>query len=157
MSNEEQSPVVWSPSEDTLANSRMGQFKAWLEQQGFGPFADYHALLQWSIDELETFWQKVWDYCGLVCDTPAKRVLGKRDMPGAEWFPGMKLNFAANLLRLADGEHADREAVVAYCETRPVLRRTYAQIKSDAGALEAFLRDKGIRQGDRVAGVVTNG
>lgn len=35
MSNEEQSPVVWSPSEDTLANSRMGQFKAWLEQQGF--------------------------------------------------------------------------------------------------------------------------
>ncbi len=110
MSNEEQSPVVWSPSEDTLANSRMGQFKAWLEQQGFGPFADYHALHQWSIDELETFWQKVWDYCGLVCDTPAERVLGKREMPGAEWFPGMKLNFAANLLRLADGEHADREA-----------------------------------------------
>ena len=103
MSNEEQSPVVWSPSEDTLANSRMGQFKAWLEQQGFGPFADYHALHQWSIDELETFWQKVWDYCGLVCDTPAERVLGKHEMPGAEWFPGMKLNFAANLLRLADG------------------------------------------------------
>ncbi len=157
MSNEEQSPVVWSPSEDTLANSRMGQFKAWLEQQGFGPFADYHALHQWSIDELETFWQKVWDYCGLVCDTPAEKVLGKREMPGAEWFPGMKLNFAANLLRLADGEHTDREAVVAYCETRPVLRRTYAQLKADAGALEAFLRDKGIQQGDRVAGVVTNG
>ena len=157
MSNEEQSPVVWSPSEDTLANSRMGQVKAWLEQQGFGPFADYHALHQWSIDELETFWQKVWDYCGLVCDTPAEKVLGKREMPGAEWFPGMKLNFAANLLRLADGEHAGREAVVAYCETRPVLRRTYAQLKADVGALEAFLRDKGIQQGDRVAGVVTNG
>lgn len=37
MSNEEQSPVVWSPSEDTLANSRMGQFKAWLEQQASVP------------------------------------------------------------------------------------------------------------------------
>ena len=84
MSNEEQSPVVWSPSEDTLANSRMGQFKAWLEQQGFGPFADYHALHKWSVDELETFWQKVWDYCGLVCDTPAEKVLGKRQMPGAD-------------------------------------------------------------------------
>ena len=75
MSHTEQSPVVWSPSEDTVKNSRMGQFKAWLGQQGFGPFADYHALHQWSIDELETFWQKVWDYCGLVCDTPADRVL----------------------------------------------------------------------------------
>ena len=94
---------------------------------------------------------------GLVCDTPADAVLGKRDMPGAEWFPGMKLNFAANLLRLAEGDHAGREAVVAYCETRPVLRRTYAELKADTGALEAFLRNKGIRQGDRVAGVVTNG
>jgi acetoacetyl-CoA synthetase len=69
----------------------------------------------------------------------------------------MKLNFAANLLRLAEGDHAGREAVVAYCETRPVLRRTYAELKADTGALEAFLRNKGIRQGDRVAGVVTNG
>ena len=157
MSNTEQSPVVWSPSQDTLKHCQMGQFQGWLEQQGFGPFADYHALHRWSIENLETFWQKVWDYCGLVCDTPADAVLGKRDMPGAEWFPGMKLNFAANLLRLAEGDHAKREAVVAYCETRPVLRRTYAELKADTGALEAFLRNKGIRQGDRVAGVVTNG
>ena len=111
MSNTEQSPVVWSPSQDTLKHCQMGQFQGWLEQQGFGPFADYHALHRWSIENLETFWQKVWDYCGLVCDTPADAVLGKRDMPGAEWFPGMKLNFAANLLRLAEGDHAEREAV----------------------------------------------
>jgi acetoacetyl-CoA synthetase len=135
----------------------MGRFKAWLESRGFGPFPDYHALHQWSIDQLETFWQAVWDYCGLVCETPAERVLGRRDMPGAEWFPGMRLNFAANLLRLADGDHAGREAIVAYCETRPVLRKTYAELKADAGALEAFLRSQGIGPGDRVAGVVTNG
>ncbi|MEP4996389.1 MAG: AMP-binding protein, partial [Marinobacter sp.] len=157
MSNTEQSPVVWSPSEDTLKHCHMGRFQGWLEQHGFGPFADYHSLHQWSIENLETFWQKVWDYCGLVCETPADKVLGKREMPGAEWFPGMRLNFAANLLRLAEGKHADSEAVVAYCETRPVLRRTYAQLKADTGALEAFLRNKGIQQGDRVAGVVTNG
>jgi len=157
MHKTEQSPVVWTPSEHTIAHSRMGRFKAWLEQQGFGPFADYHALHQWSITELDTFWQKVWDYCGLVCDTPGDKMLGKRDMPGTEWFPGMRLNFAANLLRLAEGDHADKEAVVAYCETRPVLRKTYAELKADAGALEAFLRSKGIEQGDRVAGVVTNG
>jgi acetoacetyl-CoA synthetase len=157
MHNTEQSPVVWTPSEHTIAHSRMGLFRAWLEQQGFGPFADYHALHQWSINELDTFWQKVWNYCGLVCDTPEDKILGKRDMPGAEWFPGMRLNFAANLLRLAEGDHADKEAVVAYCETRPLLRKTYAELKADTGALEAFLRSKGIEPGDRVAGVVTNG
>ena len=114
MSHTEQAPVVWSPSETTLRHSRMGEFIAWLEDQAYGPFADYHALHQWSIDDLETFWAKVWDYCGLVSHQPAERVLGKRDMPGAEWVPGMKLNFAANRLRLADGEHASHEAVVAY-------------------------------------------
>ncbi|MGO1234112.1 MAG: acetoacetate--CoA ligase [Marinobacter sp.] len=157
MSVTEQSPVVWSPSEDVLTSTRMGRFKTWLEDQGYGPFADYHELHQWSVNDLETFWAKIWEYCDLVCDTPARKVLGKREMPGAEWFPGMKLNFAANLLRLADGDHVHREAVVAYCETRPVQRRTYGELKSDVGALEAFLRSKGIKKGDRVAGVVTNG
>ncbi|MDX1756000.1 MAG: acetoacetate--CoA ligase [Marinobacter sp.] len=157
MSNTEQSSVVWSPGDEQLNNSQMARFKAWLEDQGKGPFADYHALHRWSIEDLEGFWQAVWDFCGLQCDTPAERVLGKREMPGAEWFPGMRLNFAANLLRHADGEHANREAVVAYCETRPVLRRSYAALKRDVGALEAFLRSKGIEAGDRVAGVVTNG
>ncbi|WP_100638914.1 acetoacetate--CoA ligase [Marinobacter salexigens] len=157
MSVNEQSPIVWSPSESDQANTRMGRFRTWLEEQGHGPFADYHALHQWSVDDLESFWSSVWDYCGLVSATPAQKVLGKQDMPGAEWFPGMKLNFAANLLRHADGEHASKEAVVAYCETRPVLRRSYGELKADVGALEAFLRSKGIQKGDRVAGVVTNG
>ncbi|MDI9243718.1 acetoacetate--CoA ligase [Marinobacter sp. CHS3-4] len=157
MGNTEQSPVVWTPSEQSLLNSQMGRFKAWLESEGHGPFADYHALHQWSIDELEAFWQAVWDYCGLVSDVPAQKVLGRRAMPGAEWFPGMKLNFAANLLRHADGDKADDEAVVAYCETRPVLRRTYRELKADVGALEAFLRKQGLQAGERVAGVVTNG
>ncbi|MFC4257522.1 acetoacetate--CoA ligase [Marinobacter lacisalsi] len=157
MTNTEPSPIVWSPSRETLEDSRMGRFRVWLEEQGLGPFKDYHALHRWSIDDMEGFWQAVWDYCGLVCETPAERVLGSREMPGAQWFPGMRLNFAANLLRLADGDHASREAVVACCETRPVLRRTYAQLKADAGALEAFLRSQGVQQGDRVAGIVTNG
>ncbi len=157
MSNMAASPVLWSPSADTMANCQMGRFKTWLQERGFGPFADYHALHQWSVEELELFWQHLWDYCGLIHEVPADRVLSGRGMPGAEWFPGMRMNFAANLLRLAEGEHADREAVVAYCETRPVLRKSYAQLKADVGALEAFLRARGIVRGDRVAAVVTNG
>ena len=157
MSNMAASPVLWSPSADTMANCQMGRFKTWLQERGFGPFADYHALHQWSIEELELFWQQLWDYCGLIHEGPADRVLSGRGMPGAEWFPGMRMNFAANLLRLAEGEHADREAVVAYCETRPVLRKSYAQLKADVGALEAFFRTRGIVRGDRVAAVVTNG
>ena len=37
------------------------------------------------------------------------------------------------------------------------LRRTYAELQADVGALEAFLRGRGVGVGDRVAGIVTNG
>lgn len=157
MSSEDQSPIVWSPSAETVQDSQIGRFRIWLEKQGHGPFADYHALHRWSVDELEPFWSAVWDYCGLISETPAQRVLGSRAMPGAQWFPGMRMNFAANLLRHAEGNNADDDAVVAYCETRPVLRRSYRQLKADVGALEAFLRGQGVGPDDRVAGVVTNG
>lgn len=129
----------------------------WLEQQGYGPFQDYFALHRWSVTQPDDFWQAVWAFCELQSVAPAQAVMGRRDMPGAQWFPGMTLNFAANLLKWAETPRADTEAVVAYCETRPVLRRTYAQIKADVGALEAFLRQRGVVKGDRVAGIVTNG
>ena len=77
MSTTEQSPVVWSPSEDTLQSSRMGRFKAWLESRGFGPFPDYHALHQWSIDQLETFWQAVWAPCRDVLLQEGCQLLGR--------------------------------------------------------------------------------
>lgn len=159
MGTEQQAPVVWQPSAQTIRHSLMGRYIEWLNQHGHGPFAqdDYHRLHQWSITELETFWQSVWDFCGLRCDTPAEKVLSGRTMPGAKWFPGMRLNFAANLLAAAEAEQRDQEAVVALCETREPLRRSYRELRADVGALEAFLRGQGVGVGDRVAGVVTNG
>ncbi|QCF25389.1 acetoacetate--CoA ligase [Hydrocarboniclastica marina] len=159
METEQQSPVVWTPSAETLRNSHMGRYLDWLNQKGFGPFTvgDYHGLHDWSIRELDAFWQSIWDFCELRCSVPAERVLSGTMMPGAKWFPGMRLNFAENLMRSAETPDADREAVVAVCETRGVLRRSYSQLRADVGALEAFLHTRGIQTGDRVAGVVTNG
>ena len=157
MTTTEQAPILWSPPADFRRNSRMNRYRLWLEAEGYGSFRDYQELHDWSIDQLEPFWQSVWHYCGLISATPAQRVLGNRAMPGAQWFPGMRLNFAANLLRCASGDREDEEAVVAYSETCPVTRRSYRQLKADVGALEAFLRTQNLGVGDRVAGVVTNG
>lgn len=152
-----ESEIVWAPSDQFAQQSSLGQFVSWLEQQGFGRFADYHALHAWSITDLETFWEKTWEYCGLVTHRPASRVLGDRAMPGTTWFADMTLNFAENLLRFAEAGDCDREAIVSYSETRPVTRRSFRQLKQDVGALEAFLRSKGLTVNDRVAGIVTNG
>ncbi|MCC5859166.1 MAG: acetoacetate--CoA ligase [Ectothiorhodospiraceae bacterium] len=150
------SPVLWKPGKRELEDSRLAHYLRWLEKQGHGPFADYHALHAWSINDLEQFWQTVWDYCDLQADTPPRAMLGERDMPGARWLPGARLNFARNLLRpVLEGE-PDREAVVAYAEGRPTVRRSRAQLLADVGALEAYLRSRGVEPGDRVAGLVSN-
>ncbi|WP_416397108.1 acetoacetate--CoA ligase [Allohahella sp. A8] len=152
----EDGSVVWLPDHDALHNSNMAHFKSWLEKRGHGPFADYHQLHRWSVAVPEMFWQTVWDYCGLIEDHPADAVL-QGQMPNARWFTGMQLNFAENLLRFAEGDAADSEAVVAYSETRPVLRRTFRALRDDVGALEAFLKAQGVQRGSRVAAIVTNG
>ncbi|MCT7655552.1 hypothetical protein MBH78_14530 [Oceanimonas sp. NS1] len=84
-------------------------------------------------------------------------MLGRRDMPGAEWFPGMRMNFAGNLLRHGCGPLADHDAVVCHGEAGKAVRYSFARLFRDVGALEAWLRARGVQCGDRVAGVVTHG
>ncbi len=149
--------VLWTPTPALREHSHMARYINWLESRGLGGFAGYDALHAWSVREPEAFWQSVWDFCGLHCHTPASRVLGRRDMPGAEWFPGMRMNFAANLLRHGTGPLADHDAVVCHGESGAPARYSFARLYRDVGALEAWLRAQGVQSGDRVAGVVTHG
>ncbi|OXY82934.1 acetoacetate--CoA ligase [Oceanimonas doudoroffii] len=153
----QQHQVLWTPTSFQREHSQMTRYIGWLESRGLGSFADYAGLHAWSVTEPEAFWQSVWDFCELHCDTPAERVLGRRDMPGAEWFPGMRMNFAGNLLRHGRGPLADHDAVVCHGEAGKAVRYSFARLFRDVGALEAWLRARGVQCGDRVAGVVTHG
>ena len=39
--------------------------------------ADYASLFRWSVEDLEGFWQAVWDHFGVRAHTPAERVLAR--------------------------------------------------------------------------------
>ena len=86
--------VLWRPTPDRIANANITRFTRWLERERGLKFDDYLSLWQWSIDHLEEFWQAIWDYFEIKSSTPHECVLRKRIMPGAEWFPGARLNFA---------------------------------------------------------------
>ena len=78
------------------------------------------ALWQWSVDDLEGFWASIVEFCGVKFSRPASRVLGKREMPGAEWFPGATLNYAEHALR---HERPGAEALHASVRARSARRR----------------------------------
>src|SRR5690625_3000095 len=151
------SEVLWEPGQREHSTSQMARYLRWLAERGEGDFADYWALYEWSLREPARFWPTVWDYCGLVADTPWEAVTNGKPMPETRWLPGARLNFARNLLRHAIANPDATEAVVAYSETREPMRYSRAQLLDDVGAFEAFLRVSGVNVGDRVAGLVSYG
>src|SRR6202008_2822994 len=99
-------PPIWTPSVLRIADANLTRFIAFAADRG-APVADYDALYRWSIGRPAEFWQALVAFADLVAepgDGPAL-VDGDR-LPGARWFPSMRLNFAENLLRGPDAEPA---------------------------------------------------
>ena len=107
----------------------------WLADRGH-TFTSYEELWQWSIDDLEGFWASVWDY--FEVKGSYERVLGSRDMPGAEWFPGARLNYAEHAL--GTDEDADRVAVVARSQTRAPIELTFGELREQVALARARRR-----------------
>lgn len=143
------SAPLWSPTSETFAASTLSRYQNWLSARGLGPSSnDYASLWAWSVDELDPFWRSIWDFFEVQADGSPERVLGQREMPGAEWFPDTKLNYAEHVFRHASD---DRIALIARVEGEPLREVTWAQLRRDAGALAATLHRLGMRAGDRVA------
>jgi len=116
-------------------------------------FGDYHALWRWSVTDLDGFWQAVWDYCHIEASVPPTAVLGTRTMPGADWFPGARLNYAQHVLR---NERPGQDALYHQSETTPLAGLPWPDLANGVRVLATQLRGMGIRPGDRVASCLPN-
>jgi acetoacetyl-CoA synthetase len=113
--------------------------------------SDYASLHAWSIAARSDFWRLVWDFCGVLGD-PGDRVLVDGDrMPGAQWFPEARLNFAENLLRRRD----DADAIVFWGEDRVRRRMSHRELNDQVSRVARALRAS-VRSGDRVAAILPN-
>ena len=113
-------------------------------------YADLHA---WSVDDIATFWDEVWQLSGVIAQHKGDTILNKGNlMPGAEWFPEAKLNYAENLLK-----HRDAATALVFCgEDGKRLEVSYAHLYLRVAQLSSALRQHGIQPGDRVAGFMPN-
>ncbi len=145
--------LLWTPGPDQVAGANLTAFTGWLGRERGLHFDGYDALWRWSVTDLGAFWQAVWDYFGIAASTPPDRVLGSRAMPGAQWFPGARLNYAEHVLRR---ERPGTDALLYASETRPMAGLPWEEFAGQVRILGTRLRELGVRPGDRVVSIMPN-
>lgn len=74
-------------------------------------------------------------------------------MPGAQWFPGAKLNYAEHVFRNAT---VDRPALLFRSERHPLVEVSWDELRYKVGAVAHALRKMGVQRGDRVVAYMPN-
>ena len=153
MSGRRPEAPLWTPSPERSARSRLASYTDWLAAKRGLAFDDYAALWQWSVTELEAFWESIWDYYEVRASKPYRQVLGSRAMPGAEWFPGAELNYAEHIFA---GRPDEAIAIIHAGETNGPVELSWAELRRATAACAAGLRSLGVGRGDRVAAFLPN-
>src|SRR6202035_5679840 len=154
MSDTHDQAPLWTPTVETVDNARMTAFMAWAAERHGRKFADYSELWTWSVTEVEQFWGDIWEYCGVRASVPYERVLARREMPGARWFEGARLNYAENLL--ARERDPSETAVLHASELRALGELTWGELSEQVAAVAEGMRTLGVERGDRVAAYMPN-
>lgn len=144
--------VLWAPSQERIQHTLLSRFMARMSDQHQRRFTDYDAIWQWSIEEIDAFWNGVWEFCNVKGDRTGPVLRNGNDLFNSEFFPDGTLNYAENLLQ---GAPVD-SAVIFRHESgrRQVMSRQ--DLMAQVSRLQQALQELGVEKGDRVAGYLPN-
>ncbi|HPT56100.1 MAG TPA: acetoacetate--CoA ligase, partial [Casimicrobium sp.] len=143
---------LWSPSSERIGSARITAFTQLLRDKYQQQFPDYWSLWRWSIANKETFWREAWNFCGVVGEQGERVLVDGHLMPGAQWFPDARLNYAENLLQKRGGG----DALVFWNEQGDRRRLSHDELVASVARAQRGLRDAGVVAEDRVASLLPN-
>lgn len=156
----ESNKSVWQPSDQRIANANLTRFIDSLNLSELNPergIQSYAELHQWSVDQPESFWQNVWQFCGVVGSQGSEiqtqgesRWQQPKSNRDAIWFPNAQVNYAENLLRLAQ-TMPDQHAIWFENERGEQQRYTWKALCEAVSSTQQWLVDSGVGRGDVVA------
>ena len=153
MTETSEGTLLWEHPSELKENAVITRYMGWLEENKDLSFDGYNELWEWSVSDVEGFWSSLWEFLEVKASKPYERVLAKREMPGAEWFPGAELNYAEHAFGNA---RSDAPALVHRSELRPLAETSWAELREKTAALSAALHAMGVERGDRVVAYLPN-
>ena len=145
--------VLWEPSDEIKNQAITTKYINWLKTRKGLSFNDYNSLWQWSVTEIEDFWQSLWEFFEIKVSKPFAGVLPERKMPGAKWFAGSELNYAEHVFRHMT---PNRAALMFQSEIRPLEEISWDDLYRKVTAVRTSLGNMGVKRGDRVAAYIPN-
>jgi len=85
---------LWVPAPERAANSLLAKFMVLAGERAGRRFVTYDELHRWSTDCSGEFWSLLWEFGGVKGVRGEHALVDGDRMPGAQWFPGARLNFA---------------------------------------------------------------
>ena len=146
------SKLLWHPSPDRIANSRLREFANLCESNTGLQFSTYSDLHKWSIDSTESFWSLLWDYADIIGEKGDTIVRFGATMPSTQFFPEAKLSYAQNLLRRTD----DSPSIIFRGEDKVRVTLSWSELSSLVSRLQQAFVSLGIKRGDRIAAMLPN-
>jgi acetoacetyl-CoA synthetase len=151
--SEAEPELLWEPSEERVADATITRYADWLRGTRGLSFESYEELWRWSVADLDAFWTSIVEFFEVRFSAGGDRVLGSREMPGAEWFPSARVSFAEHIFRGKD----DSEVAIRHAsELRELGQWTWGELRAQTAAIASGLRALGVGEGDRVAAYMPN-
>jgi acetoacetyl-CoA synthetase len=144
---------LWQPDSERIEEANLTRFARQAIRDWKLGLNNYPAFYRWTIDRPEQFWESLWKFAAVRASVKGSRVLVNGDkMPGAQWYPDARLNYAENLLRRRDAS----TAIVFWGEDRVKRRVTHRELYEQVSRMARALRELGVKPGDRVAAYLPN-
>jgi acetoacetyl-CoA synthetase len=143
---------LWIPNAQRVAATQVMDFMAQVNARHGTSLKSYKELHAWSVAHPDLFWDRVWDYCGVIGEKGTRKLIDGDKMPGATFFPDAQINFAENLLR----KKGAGDALVFRGEDKVSYRLSWDELHALVSRAQQALKAEGIGKGDRVAAMLPN-
>lgn len=147
------SKKLWEGSKQFKENSHLHDYRQWLASNKDLEFKSYQELWQWSVTEVEDFWESVWSYFKVISYQPYSKVLSTHQMPNCKWFEGATINYAEHLFRKAK----DNETAIIFGNESGINKEiSWLELKTKVASLATYFKSVGVTKGDRVVAFLPN-
>jgi acetoacetyl-CoA synthetase len=149
--------AIYAPSSAEIARTRLTAFIRYCEASTGQSFGDYPSFDAFSVGQAGRFWTAFLEWSGFLCEGESTPAVTSTDCEAARFFPGLRLNYAENLLRLdCAGMDASRPALRFVATHGTTKRWTRGELRREVEALSVALAGLGFGPGDRVALIAYN-